>query len=107
MNTDFLVINMKAEGITGAVSRVLGIGLKEKIISEFDQTKYARVILDFSEVDFVTSGFSKELFGGLYTQYKNDFNRLFSVRIDKDNDSLKNTIIRAIATVIKEKTNTF
>lgn len=93
---------MKTEGITGAVSRVLGISLKEKIISEFDQTKYARVILDFSEVDFVTSGFAKELFGGLYEQYKNDFNRLFSVRIDKDNDSLKNTIIRALATAIKE-----
>jgi hypothetical protein len=103
MNTNFLIINMKAEGITGAVSRVLGISLKEKIISEFDQTKYSRVILDFSGVDFVTSGFAKELFGGLYEQYKNDFNHLLSVRIDKDNESLKNTIIRAIATVIKEK----
>lgn len=103
MSNDFLIIDMKAEGVTGAVGRVLGISLKEKIITQFDQSRYSRVILDFSNVDFVTSGFAKELFGGLYEQYENNFNRLFSVRISKDNDSLKNTIIRAIATVIKQK----
>lgn len=103
MSNDFLVINMKAEGVTGAVGRVLGISLKEKIIDQFDQSSYSRVILDFSDVDFVTSGFAKELFGGLYEKYETDFNQLFSVRISKDNDSLKNTIIRALATVIKGK----
>ena len=103
MSNDFLIIKMSESGVTGAVGRVLGIKLKDDIIQKFDQTKYSKVILDFSSVDFVTSGFAKELFGGLYEKYNTNFNQLFSVRINKENDSLKNTIIRALATVINHQ----
>lgn len=104
MSNDTLVINIREEGVTGAVGRVLGIQLKDKIILMYDQTKYSRVILNFSQVDYVTSGFAKELFEGLYKEYRENFYNLFSVRVDKGSDALKNTIIRAMATVIKQHT---
>jgi len=103
MNDVCLIVKMHEEGIDGAVGRVLGIQLKDKIISSFDSGKYDRIILDFSKVDFITSGFAKELLGGLYENYRESFKQLVSVRVEKENTTLKNTIIRALATAIEAK----
>lgn len=101
MNNSTLTIDMRNEGVDGAVGRVLGIQVKDKIIRECDSGQYEKVLLDFSKVDFVTSGFAKELFGGLYTRFQQEFNKVVMVRLNKENETLKNTIIRAIATVIE------
>ena len=94
---------MYDEGITGATGRVVGIELKEKIIEILSKEKYDKVVLDFSEVDFVTSGFAKELFCGLYDVYKKEFSTLFSVKLGKENGPLRQTIIRALTTAISNK----
>jgi len=98
-----LIVNMKEEGVNGAVGRVLGIKLKEKIISEQEANNYEKIILDFSEVDFVTSGFAKELFGGLFEAFHQTFKNLITARVSKDNETLRNTIIRAITTAVQSQ----
>ena len=98
-----LIINMKEEGVDGAVGRVLGIQLKDKIINKFEPTTYDKIVLDFSNVDFITSGFAKELFGGLCDSYKENFKQYVLIRINKENETLKNTIIRALSTYVDRK----
>lgn len=103
MNNSSLLVNMHTEGVTGAVGRVLGIKLKDKIIADFNSQEYDKIILDFSKVEFVTSGFAKELFGGLYSAFNTNFKQVVSVRVDKENEALKSTIVRALATVIGQQ----
>lgn len=91
---------MYDEGITGAVGRVVGIHLKDKIIKQITEDQYDKVVLDFSRVDFVTSGFAKELFCGLYSEYKENFSSLFSIRVGENGNALKQTIIRAMSGAI-------
>lgn len=95
-----LVIDMLEEGVSGAVGRVLGMQVKDKIIYEFKANSYKKIILDFSKVDFITSGFAKELFGGLHDIFLDSFKEVVTVRISKENETLKNTIIRALATAV-------
>ncbi len=103
MNSEkILIIDMHEKGVDGAVGRVLGIQLKDDVIQEFKSSTYAKIILDFSKVDFITSGFAKELFGGLYNEYADSLMRIVTVRVSKENEPLKNTIIRALATVLEE-----
>ena len=99
MNND-LYIDMKAEGVDGAVGRVQGIAVKNKIITQFNETKPERIILDFTNVSYITSGLAKELFGGLYDEFGLSMRSIISIRVGKDNSPLKTTIIRALATVI-------
>lgn len=98
-----LIIDMHEKGVDGAVGRVLGIQLKDEVIQEFKSNTYAKIILDFSKVEFITSGFAKELFGGLYNEYADSLMRMVTVRIGKENEPLKNTIIRALATVFDNR----
>lgn len=100
MNDNSLLVDMFDEGVNGAVGRVLGMQLKDRILLKMNSGSYSKVILDFSNVDFITSGFAKELFSGLYEEFPNSFSQVVSVRIGKNNEGLKSTIIRALSTII-------
>ena len=71
-----------------------------KIITQFNETKPEKIILDFTNVSYITSGLAKELFGGLYDEFGLSMRSIISIRVGKDNSPLKTTIIRALATVI-------
>ena len=102
-NSRILIVDMQAEGVNGAVGRVLGIQVKDKVINAFNNNNYEKIVLDFTDIPFITSGFAKELLGGLYAAYTSSFKDIVTVRINKDNLPLKNTIIRALAAVVDNK----
>lgn len=63
-------INLKSYGHRLG-PRVLGVQIKEKIISEIDHKE--EIYFDLSEVKSLSTGFSKELFGELYLKLGKDF----------------------------------
>ena len=65
MDSDTLIVNMRESGVMGAVSRIVGVKIKDEIISQISGSSYQNVLLDFSGVDFVTSGFVADLLMGL------------------------------------------
>ncbi len=80
--------------------RVVAIELKDKIISMFEKGGYEKLILDFSDVVYITSGFAKELFAGLYNKMGDAFKDTIKIRIDKDDEVMKTNILRAIKTAM-------
>ena len=100
MNKNVLCIDMNSEGVNGAVGRVQGIAVKDKIIKQFHEKNPEKIILDFTNVSYVTSGLAKELFGGLFEEFGLSMKEIISIRVGKDNAPLKTTILRALATVM-------
>jgi len=102
MNSSIL-IDMNKEGVSDAAGRVQGIVVMNNIVQLYNEKKPSRIILDFTNVTYITSGLAKELFGGLYKAFGTSMQEIIGIRIGKDNDILKATILRALSTVITKK----
>ena len=74
-----------------------------KIVQLYNEKNPGWIILDFTNVTDITSGLAKELFGGLYQAFGTSMKDVFGIRIGKDNDILKATILRALSIVITKK----
>lgn len=102
MNSSIL-IDMNKEGVSDAAGRVQGIKVKNKVVQIYNESKPGRIILDFTNVTYITSGLAKELFGGLYQAFGVSMKDIIGIRLGKDNDTLKATILRALSTVISPR----
>lgn len=94
-----LVIKLSERGIE-RTGRVVGIQLKDAILDEFSKGSFEKIILDFTDVNFVTSGFAKELFGGLLNALGDSFKNTVGIRVSQGDIAMKNNIIRAINSAI-------
>lgn len=94
-----LEIKLSERGVERA-GRVVGIQLKDAILAEFKSGSFEKIILDFTDVTFVTSGFAKELFGGLLGGLGDDFKTTVGIRVTEGDVAMKNNIIRAINTAL-------
>lgn len=98
-----LIVDMKKEGVTDAAGRVQGIKVKDKIVEMYRNSDPQRIVLDFSEVTYITSGLAKELFGGLYKEFGIAMKEIITIKIGADNETLKSTILRALSSVLTRK----
>ena len=97
---DILTIKLSEKGVNCAVGRVVGIKIKDSIIEEYNKGNYKKIVLDFTDIDFVTSGFAKELFSGLSLKFGDSLRHFVSIRVDKGNTTMKNNLIRALSAAI-------
>lgn len=102
MDSDTLIVNMRESGVIGAVSRVVGVKIKDEIISRISDSSYQNVLLDFSGVDFVTSGFVADLLMGLRDYFGSQFKSKVKIQIEPENVALKGTLIRVLASVARK-----
>lgn len=77
-------------------SRVEGLELKAKTLHLLRE--YDRVIFDFNGIDYVSTGFAKDLFGNLYLELKTLFPKKIVIKVGT-NKVLKDTIMLAIKSV--------
>lgn len=102
MDNDTFTVNMKESGVVGAVSRVVALKIKNNIIAEISGSDYQNVLLDFSGVDFVTSGFVADLLMGLRDYFGAQFKNKVKIQIEPENVALKGTLIRVLASVAQK-----
>ena len=101
--SNMLIVDMRKEGVSDAAGRVQGIKVKDKIVELYRKNNPQRIVLDFTEVTYITSGLAKELFGGLHKEFGDAMKEIVAVKIGKDNETLKTTIIRALSNVLTRK----
>lgn len=93
------IVKMKdySNGTESISSRVIGLQLKNQILKEIDKNSNQKYRFDFDGIVLVSTGFTKELFGGLAESLGIDtFKEL--IKIDTRNSKfLKTMILKGIS----------
>lgn len=98
METNIKEINLKDYGESFG-PRVLGINIKNDVIKYLNNSKDSKVIFNFSGIDIISTGFSKELFGGLWIYLGDDFNKRIRLKILENSEIIKSAIFLGIRSV--------
>ena len=83
--------------------RVLGMQIKDEILQRLEDNKDSVIIIDLNEIDSISTGFSKELFGGLYSFLKDNFKERIKFNFDKTNNTQRGAILMGLQTAAKNK----
>lgn len=86
-------------GQTNIGARVIGIEIKDKIVDYLNQDNSNTCIIDFSGVEYISTGFSRELVGGLIKELGNDFQQKVKIKIPDDNSIIRGIIIKSLRTI--------
>jgi hypothetical protein len=89
-----IYLNRYGDNKIGA--RVYGIELKNEVRELLKSNPQINITFDFTGIDYISSGFAKELFGELFIQLGKEFNNKISIKIPQENQIIKEIIIRAI-----------
>ncbi len=76
--------------------RVLGKNLFKEVCAFLEEAEENTVEIDLSSISSLSSGFSFEFFGGLYSRYQVTFNKRIKIRFAESGDNLKLIIKEAI-----------
>ena len=79
--------------------RVLGIKIKEEILEQIESSPGLVIVFNLEGVSSISTGFSKELFGGLWSHFKGDFKDRVKFRIPENRNILLSSITKGIRTV--------
>lgn len=85
----------------GLRARVTGIKIKKDALQLLDKSQDTRIIFDFENVPYISTGFARDLFGGLFEHLEEEFNKRIAIRTH-DNYLIKNAILKGISTVAKK-----
>lgn len=78
--------------------RVLGIEIKDQAVDLLEESTGAVLVFDFSGVESLSTGFARELFGGLHLELEEDFRQKVKLQFG-DNDKEKliaSTVARGV-----------
>lgn len=79
--------------------RVLGIEIMQKVIDILNKDNETIVVFDFENIQVISTGFSKELFGGLLKYLGIDFRRRIKFRFSDNKELISSAILRGIKAV--------
>ena len=81
--------------------RVLGIEIKEKVLGILKKYPTTVIVFDFKEVEYISTGFSKELFGELWRILGNDFKSHIKFKFYDNKEIIISSIIKGIESIDK------
>ena len=90
------IILMSRYGDNKIGARIIGVELREIALEILNSEPNIKIIFDFDGIDYISSGFAKELFGELFNRLGNEFNRRVSIKIPPENAVIKNIIIKVL-----------
>ncbi|MBI1931576.1 MAG: DUF4325 domain-containing protein [Ignavibacteriales bacterium] len=76
--------------------RVLGIRIKDDIINILQKSSSISIIIDLTDVKVLSTGFAKELFGGLLEELGDEFKEKIKFRFGNNRELLLSSIFRAM-----------
>lgn len=94
MNNHTMYMNKYGDNRIGA--RIIGIEIRNLAINILNSDPNARITFDFSGIEYISSGFAKELFGELYVYLGKEFINKVAIKTPQENQIIKEIIIRAI-----------
>lgn len=87
-------------GISERSSRVEGVKIRESILlMEKELNDDDKIVIDFTGIEYISTGFAKELIGVIYKEHKDFFRKHIALKV-VENDNIKNIILRALQSVI-------
>lgn len=94
-----ILINIKEfEKTESLKARVTGIRIKEEALKKINENPESILLFNFDGIDLISTGFAKELFGGLLKELgKGEFFKRISIKIPSDNNMIKNIILRGLS----------
>lgn len=93
------IIKLTEHGISERSSRVDGIRIKNEILLYKKNIKPdEKIIIDFDGIEYLSTGFAKELIGTLYRDELTFFKNHISLKVN-GNNKIKNIIIIALNSI--------
>ena len=92
-------------GTTSLGPRFWGVELRKEILITLNDVD-AVAVFDFEGIEYVSSGFAKELFGELFRELKGAFRNRTRIKIPPTDKFIRSSIVRGIASVAGSQENT-
>lgn len=97
-----MVINIKLNTIDYPVTyRHGGKQLFNELKNKIEANEVEKIVFDFTSVEYLSTGFSKELFGELYLLLGNRFSSLIVFKFNEDKDIIIGSISKGIEAAVK------